>query len=117
MGCLACWISVPSACFARRSLAGLNPASLLLRIPSGLLEVKLALEIAAQVAAGLAAVHKQKLVHRDLKPSNIMVSWKTRGTVTAEIINLGLAKAVHEFGSQPTISTLGAFVGTPEFAS
>src|ERR1700722_7632516 len=29
------------------------------------LEVKLMLEIAAQVAAGLAAVHKQHLVHRD----------------------------------------------------
>src|SRR5277367_6101854 len=41
---------------------------------SGRLEVKLALEIATQVAAGLAAVHKQSLVHRDIKPSNIMVS-------------------------------------------
>jgi len=41
---------------------------------SGQLEVKLALEIASQVGAGLAAVHKQKLVHRDIKPSNIMVS-------------------------------------------
>ena len=34
---------------------------------SGQLEVKLALEIATQVAAGLAAVHKQKMVHRDIK--------------------------------------------------
>ena len=41
---------------------------------SGRLEVKLALEIATQAAAGLAAVHRQKLVHRDIKPSNIMVS-------------------------------------------
>src|SRR6266849_1306454 len=41
---------------------------------SGRLEVKLALEIATQVATGLAAVHKQKLVHRDIKPGNIMVS-------------------------------------------
>src|SRR6202011_4667989 len=37
---------------------------------SGRLEVKLALEIATQVAGGLAAVHKQKLVHRDIKPTN-----------------------------------------------
>ena len=40
---------------------------------SGRLEVKLALEITTQVAAGLAAVHEQKLVHRDIKPTNIMV--------------------------------------------
>ena len=61
---------------------------------SGRLEVKLALEIATQVAAGLAAVHKQKLVHRDIKPSNIMVSVEEGGAVTAKIIDLGLAKPV-----------------------
>ena len=72
------------------------------------LEVKLALEITTQVAAGLAAVHKQKLVHRDIKPSNIMVSFEEEGAVTAKIIDLGLAKAVNESGSQTTISTPGA---------
>jgi serine/threonine protein kinase len=56
---------------------------------SGPLEVRLALEIATQVAAGLAAVHKQKLVHRDIKPSNIMVSVEEGSTVTAKIIDLG----------------------------
>ena len=84
---------------------------------SGRLEIKLALEIARQVAAGLAAVHKQKLVHRDIKPSNIMVSLEDEGTVTAKIIDLGLAKAVKEPGSQTAISTPGCFAGTPEFAS
>jgi len=43
---------------------------------SGRVETKLALEITMQVAAGLAAVHEQKLVHRDIKPSNIMVRLK-----------------------------------------
>ena len=38
---------------------------------SGRLEANMALEIARQVAAGLAAVHKQKLVRRDIEPSNI----------------------------------------------
>ena len=84
---------------------------------TGRLEVKLALEIAAQVAAGLAAVHKQKLVHRDIKPSNIMVNLEEGGAVTAKIIDLGLAKSVNESDSQTAISTPGGFAGTPEFAS
>src|SRR6516225_1199357 len=52
----------------------------------GRLEVRLALEIANQVAGGLAAIHKQKLVHRDIKPSNIMVTLEQGGAVTAKII-------------------------------
>ena len=51
---------------------------------SGRLEVRLALEIATQVAAGLAAVHEQNLVHRDIKPTNIMVRLKEEGIVTAK---------------------------------
>jgi serine/threonine protein kinase/tetratricopeptide (TPR) repeat protein len=85
---------------------------------SGRLDMKLALEITTQVASGLAAVHKEKLVHRDIKPSNIMVRLEVGGAVTAKIIDLGLAKAtVHEAGSQTAISALGGFAGTPEFAS
>src|SRR5271167_3831166 len=84
---------------------------------SSRLEVKLALEIAAQVGAGLVAVHKQKLVHRDIKPSNIMVSLEEEGAVVAKIIDLGLAKAVNEPGSQTAISITGGFAGTPKFAS
>ncbi|HET9376374.1 MAG TPA: protein kinase [Chthoniobacterales bacterium] len=84
---------------------------------SGRLEVKLALEIATQVAAGLAAVHKQKLVHRDIKPSNIMVSIEEGSTVTAKIIDLGLAKPAADAPAEAAISTPGAFAGTPEFAS
>src|ERR1700736_5979387 len=84
---------------------------------SGRVEVKVALEIATQVAAGLAAVHEQNLVHRDIKPGNIMVRLKDDGSITAKIIDLGLAKAVNEPSFQTAISTPGGFVGTPEFAS
>jgi serine/threonine protein kinase/predicted ATPase len=84
---------------------------------SGRLEVKLALEIVAQVAAGLAAVHEQNLVHRDIKPTNIMVRLKEERGVTAKIIDLGLAKTLDESASESGISSPGAFVGTPEFAS
>ena len=73
----------------------------------------MALEIATQVAAGLAAVYKQKLVHRDIKPSNIMVNFEDEGAVTAKIIDLGLAKAVNEPASQTAISIPEGFAGTP----
>jgi serine/threonine protein kinase len=71
---------------------------------SGRLEIKLALQIVS-------------LVHRDIKPSNIMASAEEGGTVTAKIIDLGLARLVDEPGSQTAISLPGGFAGTPEFAS
>ncbi len=83
----------------------------------GRLGLDLALEITTQVAAGLAAVHKQKLVHRDIKPSNIMVSMESGAGVIAKIIDLGLAKRVDEPANQTTLSVPGVFVGTLEFAS
>ena len=101
--------------YAMEFVAGETLENLIKR--SGRLEVKLALEIATQVAGGLAAVHKQNLVHRDIKPSNIMVSLEGEGAVIAKIIDLGLAKEVNQPGSQTAISMAGGFVGTPEFAS
>ena len=101
--------------YAMEFVEGETLADLIKR--SGGLEVKLALEIANQVAAGLAAVHEQNLVHRDIKPTNIMVRLTEEGSVTAKIIDLGLAKTLDESASEAGISSLGAFVGTPEFAS
>src|SRR5580700_6979836 len=101
--------------YAMEFVEGRTLESLIKR--SGRVEVKLALEITMQVATGLTAVHKQKLVHRDIKPSNIMVTLEQGSAVTAKIIDLGLAKSLDEPGAQPAISTPGAFAGTPEFAS
>jgi serine/threonine protein kinase/tetratricopeptide (TPR) repeat protein len=81
---------------------------------SGRLEIDLALEVAAQAAAGLTGIEKQHLVHRDIKPSNIMVSWEQRRLENVKIIDLGLAKGVAE---QDTISVPGSFIGTPAYAS
>ena len=83
----------------------------------GRLDAKLALEIAAQVAAGLTAVHKKGLVHRDIKPTNIMVSFEEGNGPLAKIIDLGLAKPAIGSSSDATISLPGAFAGTPQFAS
>jgi predicted ATPase len=101
--------------YAMEFVEGQTLANLIKR--TGRLDVKLALEIATQVAAGLAAVHEQNLVHRDIKPTNIMVRLKEERSATAKIIDLGLAKSLDESGAQTAISTPGAFAGTPEFAS
>jgi len=101
--------------YAMEFVAEETPESLIKRC--GRLEVKLALEIVAQVAAGLTAVDEENLVHRDIKPTNIMVRLTDDGRVTAKIIDLGLAKGVSEPGSESAISTAGGFAGTPAFAS
>ena len=84
---------------------------------SGRLEVKLALEIATQVAAGLAAVHKQNLVHRDIKPSNIMVSVEEGRRCDGEDYRPRPGESGRRIAFEAAISTPGAFAGTPEFAS
>jgi eukaryotic-like serine/threonine-protein kinase len=84
---------------------------------SGTLETALALDIASQVAAGLAAIHKQQLIHRDVKPANIMVSFEEGGAPKVKIIDLGLAKSLDDTHLESAISASGAFAGTPEFAS
>ncbi len=101
--------------YAMEFVEGETLASLIKR--STCLDVKLALEIVAQVAAGLGAIHKRSLVHRDIKPSNIMVSSAADGAVSVKVIDLGLAKTLTESESQAAISMPGAFAGTPEFAS
>src|ERR1700737_1233174 len=63
---------------------------------SGRLESDVALEVVSQVAAGLMAIEKQRLIHRDIKASNIMVSWDEERLEGVKIIDLGLAKGVTE---------------------
>jgi len=75
----------------------------------GKLEVAEAVNIMEQVAAGLAAAHREGIIHRDLKPGNIMRDLNGRVVV----MDFGLARTISGDGMTRT----GAMLGTMEYMS
>lgn len=74
----------------------------------GYLSVGEALDVASQIARGLACAHGAGIVHRDLKPANVMLT--TDGTV--KILDFGLAKRRDQ-----TMTATGAVMGTVAYMS
>ncbi|MBV9876934.1 MAG: protein kinase [Verrucomicrobia bacterium] len=83
----------------------------------GPVEVKLALEITAQIASALAAAHQAGLVHRDIKPANIILARDSHGQLTAKVIDFGLVKFATGDIEESSASEPGIFLGTPRYAS
>src|ERR1022692_1576230 len=71
----------------------------------GLLPIRKAIEIAAQVADGLAKAHEAGIAHRDLKPENLMVSHD--GFV--KILDFGLAKLASAGAASSEMRTSSAW--------
>jgi serine/threonine-protein kinase len=79
------------------------------RLKDGALATEEAVEIALQVAEGLAFAHERGVVHRDIKPGNIMLL--ERGG--AKIMDFGIAR-MH---SEDFKTSTGMVLGTPRFMS
>src|SRR5262245_60892939 len=89
-------------------------------IDSGPLPVKKTLDLAIQIASGLAKAHQAGIVHRDLKPENIMVTQD--GFV--KILDFGLAKLQRVPGAARgnseagvSLTQAGLIIGTPDYMS
>ena len=94
----------------------LDGETLRTRLAAGALPPRKALELAAQVAQGLAAAHDKGIVHRDLKPENLFLT--RDGQV--QILDFGLARQSEAGGSKSQLfaaptqagSALGTAPGT-----
>ena len=91
-------------------IQGEDLRSLLRRI--GRLPADKAVEIAAQLASGLAAAHDKGVLHRDLKPANIMIDERGRARIT----DFGLAAAAGTVESRDIRSGTPAYMAPEQWA-
>ncbi|HEY6119778.1 MAG TPA: protein kinase [Pyrinomonadaceae bacterium] len=80
------------------------------------MEIVEIVDIALQVADGLAEAHSHGIVHRDVKPANIIVN--SRGRV--KVLDFGLAKKMateSEAETQQILSQAGMILGTAAYMS
>jgi len=73
------------------------------------------LKIVEQVANGLVAAHKAKIVHRDVKPENIMV----RSDGIVKVLDFGLAKPAIQNNDDPELNKTipGTVMGSARYMS
>jgi eukaryotic-like serine/threonine-protein kinase len=77
-------------------------------VRSGRLPVRRALELALEVADGLAFAHGRGLVHRDVKPQNVLLSREGEVKVT----DFGIARSLHV---EQGVTQTGTVLGTGEY--
>jgi eukaryotic-like serine/threonine-protein kinase len=81
---------------------------------NGALPVKKVLDIAVQIADGMAAAHAAGITHRDLKPANVMIA----GDGRVKILDFGLARqAAAGVGNDHTVTAPGMILGTVQYMS
>jgi eukaryotic-like serine/threonine-protein kinase len=79
------------------------------RIAAGPIELGEAIDIAAQIAKGLAKAHSHGIVHRDVKPGNVFIT----GDGQVKVFDFGLAK----LAGQLKLTSTGKTMGTVSYMS
>jgi eukaryotic-like serine/threonine-protein kinase len=90
------------------------------RLRSGPIPLRKALDLALQIALGLAAAHEKGIIHRDLKPENLFLTKDGR----LKILDFGLAKLTQtETSAHTSLATVshgtqaGMVLGTAGYMS
>jgi serine/threonine protein kinase/Tol biopolymer transport system component len=96
-------------------VAGSTLAAMIARGP---VPIRKLLDIAVQIADGIASAHAAGIVHRDLKPANIMITPEGR----AKILDFGLARQTAKAAAADETATAGhtepgMIVGTVNYMS
>ncbi len=79
------------------------------QVARGKLQVAEAVDIATQIAQGLARAHEAGIVHRDIKPANIIITKRNE----VKIVDFGLAK----LAGQSHLTKSGTTMGTAAYMS
>ena len=87
-------------------VGGMNLKQLVER--EGPLPVERALELAIQIAHGLAFAHENGYIHRDVKPQNVLLN----GNGEAKVTDFGIARSLD---LQRGVTQTGAVLGTSEY--
>jgi serine/threonine-protein kinase len=74
-----------------------------------LIPTPVALRVAKQICAGLAAAHEVGVIHRDIKPQNIIIE----PTGGLKVMDFGIARLTQDRGMTAT----GTVIGTPDYMS
>jgi serine/threonine protein kinase len=80
------------------------------KIERARLELEKSIDIAVQVAQGLAIAHEKGIIHRDIKPANIMITESDE----VKILDFGLAKLT---GTKIRLTITGKTLGTVAYMS
>lgn len=81
----------------------------------GALPPNLVIDIARQVASGLAAAHQRGIIHRDIKPENLIVITQPQGQ-EVKILDFGIAR-FNDTDAEPYHTQAGLIFGTAAYMS